>query len=109
MEQIDAKQELAFIRKVIQDSRRMAVDNGLDYIVWGILVALGMFLSVAIIWFKLEHKLGSWTMLALWILVMGGGWVFSLVRHLRGSATERVRTMSGTILSMLWLACGLPS
>jgi len=107
MESINAQDELAFIKKVIQDSRRVAVYNGIDYIVWGILVALGMFLSVALIWFKLEHKFGSWTQLVLWILVMGGGWIFSLVRHYRNNATERVHTMSGTILSMLWLACGI--
>jgi hypothetical protein len=107
MERIDAQQELAFIKKVIQDSRRVAVDNGIDYIVWGVLVSLGMFLTVAILLFKLEHRFGNWISLALWILVMGSGWIFSLIRHLRSSANERVRTMSGTILSMLWLACGI--
>jgi hypothetical protein len=103
MEQIDAKQELAFIRKVIQDSRRAAVDNGIDYIVWGVLVSLGMFATI------LLERLGvrGTAYLILWVAVMGGGWVFSLVRHLRERSAERVRTMAGTILNTLWLACGI--
>ncbi len=103
MEQIDAKQELAFIRKVIQDSRRAAVDNGIDYIVWGVLVSLGMFASIAIDWLRLANVCYLW----LWIAVMGAGWIFSLVRHLRERASERVHTLAGSILSSLWLACGI--
>jgi hypothetical protein len=38
---------------------------------------------------------------------MGSGWVFSLVRHLRERSVERVRTMAGSILNALWLACGI--
>jgi hypothetical protein len=103
MDQIDAQQELAFIRKVILDSRRVAVDNGLDYIVWGLLVSLGMFATIL-----LERlNVRGTAYLVLWIAVMGGGWVFSLVRHLRERSIERVRTMAGTIINTLWLACGI--
>ncbi len=103
MDRIDAQQELAFIRKVIQDSRRVAVDNGVDYIVWGVLVSLGMFATIGL---ELLRVTGA-AYLLLWIAVMGGGWVFSLVRHLRERSTERVRTMAGAILNALWLACGI--
>ena len=103
MDQIDAQQELAFIRKVILDSRRVAVDNGLDYIVWGLLVSLGMFATIL-----LERlNVRGTAYLVLWIAVMGGGWVFSLVRHMRERSVERVRTMAGTILNTLWLGCGI--
>lgn len=98
-----AQEELAFIRKVIADSRRVAVDNGLDYVVWGTLVALGMFVTMGLgmLGFK------GLVYLLLWIGIMGGGWVYSLGRHLFDRKTARVRTMAGSILSALWLSCGI--
>lgn len=98
-----AQEELAFIRKVIVDSRRVAVDNGLDYIVWGVLVSAGMFATVALEQLRVRGNAYLW----LWIAVMGGGWAFSLVRHLRESSAQAVRTLSGSILNSLWLSCGI--
>ncbi|HBE72878.1 MAG TPA: hypothetical protein DDW31_02065 [candidate division Zixibacteria bacterium] len=103
MDSINAQEELAFIRKAIADGRRVAVDNGLDYIVWGSLVSLGMFATIAL---ELAGVKGN-AYLFLWVAVMGSGWVFSLLRHLREKSSERVRTMAGSILNALWLSCGL--
>ena len=108
MEQIDAKQELAFIRKVMADSRRTVVDNGMDYIVWGVIVALGMFGTYALDRLHAtEWAVGGWIFLALWIAVMGGGWVFSLIRYLRHRRRARVHTLAGRMLGSIWLACGI--
>jgi len=106
MEQLDAKQELAFIRKVIAESRVAVADNGLDYIVWGLLVAAGMFTSFIFYLTKLEHILGGWIYLILWLVVMGSGWAFSLVRHLGDRKEPRASTFGGRILKTLWLGCG---
>lgn len=103
MQTMDPQQELAFIRRVIQDSRQALMDNGLDYIVWGLLVSLGMFASIA---FDLLKMPGT-AHLILWILVMGGGWVFSLIRHLRERSFERARSVGSSLLGTLWLACGI--
>jgi hypothetical protein len=108
MEQFDAQQELAFIKKVMADSRRSAVDNGLDYIVWGVIVALGMFGTYALDRLHAtEWAVGGWIFLALWIAVMGGGWVFSLIRYLRHRRRARVHTLAGRMLGSIWLACGI--
>ncbi|MRR09136.1 hypothetical protein EG831_03420, partial [bacterium] len=78
MEQIDAQQELAFIRKVIEDSRTTMIDNGYEYIVWGAIVALGMFATYALDRLHASAwAAGGWIYLALWIAVMGAGWTFS--------------------------------
>lgn len=103
MDSINAHQELAFIKKVIQDSRRVAVDNGIDYIVWGALVSLGLFAT----FFLGKIQAPGNVFLVLWLLVMGGGWVFSLIRHLWTRSAERARTLAGSILGALWLACGI--
>ena len=38
----DPSQELAFIRKIMAESRRALAEDGKPYIAWGIIVALGM-------------------------------------------------------------------
>ena len=42
METLTAQEELAFIRKVMEDSRSSFADNGKPKLVWGAIVALGM-------------------------------------------------------------------
>src|SRR5947208_1137413 len=42
METLQAQEELAFIRKIIAESRATFVEDGKPYIIWGILVALAM-------------------------------------------------------------------
>lgn len=106
MDRICAQEELAFIRKVIADSRAAVADNGLDYIVWGLLVALGMFTSFIFYLTKLERIWGGWIYLILWIAVMGSGWAFSLIRHLTDRKEPRASTLGGRILKSLWLGCG---
>jgi hypothetical protein len=108
MEQFDAQQELSFIKQVMADSRRVTVENGLDYIVWGAIVALGMFATYALTVLRAESWAGgNWIYLALWIAVMGAGWVFSLIRYLRGCRRSRVTTLAGRMLGTIWLACGV--
>ncbi len=98
-----AQENLAFIRNIIADSRRMAVDIGLDYIVWGLLVSAGMFATVALEMLKMQGHVYLW----LWIAVMGCGWAFSLARQLKKKSTQAVHTLSGSILKSLWLSCGI--
>jgi hypothetical protein len=104
MEQIDARQELVFIKKVIQDSRTAVVDNGIEYIVWGALVALGMFGTVALV--RLGAAGGRVT-LALWAGIMGVGWAFSLIRHHRHRRRAPAETLAGRLLGAIWLGCGV--
>ena len=108
MEQFDAQQELAFIKKVMADSRRVTAENGLDYIVWGVIVALGLFGTYALDRLHAtEWAIGGWIFLALWIAVMGGGWAFSLIRYLRYQRRAHVHTLAGRMLGSIWLACGI--
>jgi hypothetical protein len=108
MEQFDAQQELTFIRKVIQDSRLTLVDNGVEYIYWGVLVACGMFGTYVLDRLQAaEWAIGGWINLTLWIAVMGGGWACSLIRHLRRRRLARVHTLAGRMLGTIWLACGI--
>lgn len=106
MDKRSAHEELVFIKKIIADSRHAVADNGIDYIVWGLLVSLGMFISFVFYITKMENILGGWIYLILWLAVMGSGWAFSLIRHIGDRRERQVSTFAGKILKTLWLGCG---
>jgi hypothetical protein len=103
MEQIDAKQELAFIKKVMADSRNDTVDNGLHFITWGILVALGQFGTYGIIVLNLNKYCSLW----LWTGIVVLGWPVSWAMAHNHRKKERVKTFAGRLLGNIWLAFGI--
>ncbi|HAP36082.1 MAG TPA: hypothetical protein DCQ28_09125 [Bacteroidetes bacterium] len=102
MEEIEARDELVFIKKVIEDSRRMIVYDGNDFIVWGILVAVGMIAMYVNIVF--QYYLSP---LLLWGILIGMGWVYSLIRGFVVHRRSHERTFAGKVISSVWLSCGI--
>ena len=49
MDEKTALEEIQFIRKIIEGSKRKIVYNGIDYIVWGAIVITGMILQYILI------------------------------------------------------------
>jgi len=51
-----AEIELSFIKKVIEDSKKITVDNGMGFILWGILGVAGIILTYADYYLKIGGK-----------------------------------------------------
>ncbi len=75
MTENEAQQELAFIKKVMEDSRRIIAYDGKDFTFWGILVTVGMVLMYVNIVFQFHIS-----SMVLWGSFIGTGWIFSIVR-----------------------------
>lgn len=103
MNNIDAQQELAFIKKMMIDSRNVTGENGLDYIVWGLLVAAGLFINYTVLTLQANPLIS----LIAWIAIAVNGWIFSIMNHTRCHHQAKVKTFAGKILGNLWLACGV--
>ena len=102
---MDAKQaelEITLIKKMIEDSRKIIACDGKDYIVWGVLILIGLIGTYVSILTRISNYIG-W----LWIIVVGIGWIYSLTVHSKGSAKTRVNTLAGKILGGIWLSCGI--
>jgi len=87
MTDLDAQQELAFIKKVMTDSRKILIDDYKGTIFWGILISFGLlitYLSVAQRW---ESTL-SW----FWPALIGFGWIYTIVTEIRRERKRRVKT-----------------
>jgi hypothetical protein len=102
MNQIDAQQELAFIKKVIDDSRTAIGGEGKDLIVWGVIVVIGM------VTMFVDAQLGySISKLLLWGALIGIGWLYTLVSQFKNRKKTRFKTFGGKILGTLWMGCGI--
>ncbi len=93
--------ELAFIRKVMQDSRRTAVDNGMNYIFWGVWASLGAIASY--ISSVYQWKIG----LYLWGGVISVGWVISWLIVRRGRQKAGTTSLANNVLGAVWMGCGI--
>jgi hypothetical protein len=97
-----AQQELAFVKKVIDDSRRLLIYDGKDMIVWGCLVVVGMIAM----FINFQYRLGIPVFLT-WFILIGAGWAFSAVRSFSRKKIHRATTYSGRMMKTVWIACGI--
>jgi hypothetical protein len=99
-----AREDIAFIRKAIEEGGAYATAASPDMLVWGIAVAIGYLGTYAFI--------RGWSTVApgvLWAACLGLPWLFSLRRVARGLAGREMpaRGPMARALAMLWLGCGI--
>ena len=97
-----ALDELLFIKKVIEDSKKIAADNGMGYIVWGFLIMIGQIGG----YIRYKYNLDFDYILA-WIIIIAIGWTFSYFMYYRRKDKNKVHTFAGKILGGLWFYTGV--
>jgi len=102
METLQAQEELAYIRKIIIESRSSFVEDGKPYVFWGILVSLGMTLTYISALTQTELYVGYF-----WMGLVVVGWL-STIYYVRQSKKRERRTKSfiDRIQGAIWGACG---
>lgn len=102
MDKTELKDEIVFIKKVIEDSKRTISSNNLDAIIWGVIVVIGVVFTylhnVAI----LAVHIG-WV----WTILIGMGWIFSIISIIHKRKRPSVKTFGGRILISVWLTAGI--
>lgn len=100
-DQNKALDELLFIKKVIEDSRKIVVDNGMGFIVWGILITAGMLFGYIKFLLNLQFDY-IWA----WVVIIAAGWAFSFFKYYK-RPTCKVETFAGRITGTLWFSFGI--
>jgi hypothetical protein len=99
-----ARDDIAFIRRTLEEGRNYARGRSADFLVWGIAVACGYMATYAFVrhWSAIEP---DWV----WPVLLGLPWLYSLRRVFRrlSEATAESRPPMAQAMAMLWLACGL--
>ncbi|HMS33242.1 MAG TPA: hypothetical protein PKC91_04075, partial [Ignavibacteria bacterium] len=69
METKQAELELSLIKKMMDDSRKISLDNGWHFIYWGSLVTTALLLNYLLIIFHGKQEYIGW----MWFIMMIGG------------------------------------
>lgn len=97
-----AQDELAYIRKVMADSRAAVADDGKPSILWGILVALGMLYNYYEVVTD-TTSISGWVWLSLSTL----GWIYMIWYVKVKKKSNKVQTYAGRITGAVWGAVGI--
>jgi hypothetical protein len=99
------RQDIAFIRRAVEEGGAYATASSPDMLVWGVAVAIGYLGTYAFI--------RGWSPIApngIWAVCIGLGWLYSLRPLLRQIVVGRedfpARGPMAQALAMLWLGCG---
>jgi hypothetical protein len=104
MEENKAYEELLFIKQIIEESKRELVYNGIDYIVWGVLVFIGLITTY--VTYTTDHILGDNIVWMVWFGIVAAGYLFG---YFNGKKEERIMppTFLRRSISALWTATGI--
>ena len=103
METKNAELELSLIKKMMEDSRRLNIDNGIHYIFWGILVTVALLINYAMLLLKVS---GNYIGLSWFILMLSGALIDGIIAR-RQSKSSKVTTFTSRIMGSLWFASGI--
>ncbi len=96
------RDEIAFIRRAIEEGRSYAHVHGVDMIVWGVLMGIGYLGNYArVAGFSSINP--DW----IWLACVLAGWIFSLRKRLRGKFCSGPAAPMVRALQMLWFSCGI--
>lgn len=96
-----AEQDIAFIRNVIERSRNHVVEDGIHYILWGILASIGLIGTYIFVEIKIYDYIYY-----LWGGVAAVGWILSILISAK-EAQEHTTSPLDKIYGMVWLGCGV--
>jgi hypothetical protein len=98
MKTADPQQELAYIKGIISDSRQIIADNGTGFILWGILISVGMVLHyIAVV------NSYAWNLAAVWGVIFAVAIGVTILGILKERSRQKVETLGGKFLGAIWI------
>jgi hypothetical protein len=95
-------EDLEYIKQIIQDSRNVVVQNGIGFIVWGIIIILGLVFSY------IDTSLsGDQYSAEGWLILISGGWLYTIFSWLTHRKVKKTITFAQRIIGSTWLATGI--
>jgi len=95
-------EDLQYIKQIINDSRNLVVENGIGFIIWGILIVIGLLYT----YFDFLLKAQLHNNIA-WVVLISGGWILSFISAYKKREHSNVTTFAGKLLSSVWISAGI--
>lgn len=97
---LDAGEELAFIRKVIRDSRQAAAVDVTPFLIWSGVAVSGAALEYGVSWGGVPIPT-----VGLWLTLIGAAWIYTVWERGRRRSTTPASTLAERTLTALWVGC----
>ncbi|MBN8570378.1 MAG: hypothetical protein J0M18_12170 [Ignavibacteria bacterium] len=94
--------EILFIKKIMNESRKSALDNGKYYILWGVLISVACFAN----YFNNKMSL-DFNPNYFWGACILAGWVFSIFWGYKDSKKAKTYSAANKTISALWASLGI--
>jgi hypothetical protein len=100
--QTQAREDLAAIRRLMEDGQRVVNTAGPHFVAWGLLTS-GALAATYVLAGRGETRLITWA----WMVAVGLGWLSSLALTMAEGRRARVRSATGRILGGVWTGTGV--
>lgn len=103
MDTKQAELEISQIKKIMEETRSILIDDGLGFIVWGLLISTGLLLTYSSV-------LGftPWTLSNIaWFVLIGAGWVFTIFQVRKERKQKQAVTFAGKVAGAIWGSAGI--
>jgi hypothetical protein len=97
-----AREDLAAIRQLMEDGRRVVNGAGPHFVAWGLLTSAALAATYMLAQ-RGETRLITW----MWVVAVGVGWLASIALTVAEGRRERVRTATSRILGGTWTGTGV--
>lgn len=94
-------EDLEYIKTIINDSRNVVIENGIGFIIWGILILIGLTVTYLDILLSGDQLSGQ-----VWVIVVAGGWIYTIIEWMR-SRKSRAVTFAGRMIGATWISSGI--
>ncbi len=103
MDTKQAELEISQIKKIMEETRSILVDDGLGFIVWGLLISCGLLLTYfSVLGFT------PWTLSNIaWFVLIGAGWVFTIIQVRKDRKQMKAVTFAGKVAGAIWGSAGI--
>ncbi|MEN8192539.1 MAG: hypothetical protein ABFS12_06955 [Bacteroidota bacterium] len=102
MESNQIQEDIQYIKKMIENNRHTLVDNGLSYIINGLIVAIGIPLTILMGYNGFEQYIPY-----VWLLLIAVMIFANLIANKKIEKKNRVKTFGSELFGAVWGACGL--
>jgi hypothetical protein len=100
--QTQAREDLAIIRRLMEDGNRVVNTAGPHFVAWGVLTSAAL-VATYVLGIRGDVRPITWV----WIIAIGLGWISSLAMMMAYGRRERVRSATARILGGTWTGVGV--
>lgn len=100
--QTQAREDLAAIRRLMEDGQRVVDSAGPHFVAWGVLTSVAL-VATYVLGGRGDTRAITWT----WVAAVALGWLASLALTIAEGRRERVRSATSRILGGTWTGTGV--